>query len=223
MKKVLDCNNIQVYDNVITDEEFNKLHDWYNAIPYVWKNGQGEWNKSWSTTDGSILLGQKMFFSPELNEELTPEDQPLRPILNQIKQAVDNFVGIENVSRVAVTPYVWPPGTGLSWHTDSNYIGTFTYYVHKHWSANWSGEFLTIEADNYITKPANLKWRVFDNKELEDLIVDHGIGHFIQPKPNRLVIGRAGDNGILHKVNRSTMQAKDRLTLQGFLFKNEKI
>jgi Rps23 Pro-64 3,4-dihydroxylase Tpa1-like proline 4-hydroxylase len=223
MKKALDCKNIQVFDNVISSEEFEKLHDWFNAIPYAWKNAQEEWNKAWSTTDGSILLGRKMFFSPSLNEELSPDDQALKPILNQIKHAVDEFIGLENVVQVGITPYVWPPGVGLSWHTDSNYIGTFTYYVHKHWGANWSGEFLTIEADSYIEKPDGLKWRVFDNADLENLIVEHGIGHFIQPKPNRLVIGKAGDNGILHKVNRSTMQAKDRLTLQGFLFKNEKI
>ena len=223
MKKVLDCNNIQVYDNVITEEEFQKLHNWFNVIPYAWKNAQEEWNKSWSTTDGSILLSRKMMFSPLLNDTLAEEDQPLSPVLNQIRQAIDSFIGIENIEKVGITPYVWPPGVGLSWHSDSNYIGTFTYYVHKQWGANWSGEFLTVEADDYIEKPEGLKWRVFDNQELDDLIVDHGIGHFIHPKPNRLVIGRAGKNGILHKVNRSTLQAKDRLTLQGFLFKNEKI
>lgn len=219
MKKVLDYNNIQVFDDVISAEEFQKLHDWFNAIPYAWKNAQEEWNKSWSTTDGSILLGQKMMFCSELNEALHEDDQALRPILNQIRQVVDETIGIDKVEKIGLTPYVWPPGVGLSWHSDSNYIGTFTYYVHKQWGANWSGEFLTVEANEYIEKPNGLKWRVFDNQELDDLIVDHGIGHFIHPKPNRLVIGKAGDNGILHKVNRSTLQAKDRLTLQGFLFK----
>jgi Rps23 Pro-64 3,4-dihydroxylase Tpa1-like proline 4-hydroxylase len=219
MKKVLDCNNIQVFDDVISVEEFQKLHDWFNAIPYAWKNAQEEWNKAWSTSDGSILLGNKMMFSPNLNEVLSEDDQALRPILNQIRQVVDEIIGIDTIEKIAITPYVWPPGVGLSWHTDSNYIGTFTYYVHKQWGSNWSGEFLTIEADNYIEKPEGLKWRVFDNQELDDLIINHGIGYFIQPKPNRLVIGKAGNNGILHKVNRSTLQAKDRLTLQGFLFK----
>jgi hypothetical protein len=222
MKTALDCKNIQVIDDLLTESEFNALHEWFNAIPFAWKNAQEEWNKSWSTTDGSILLSQKMVFASTLDNELHAEDAPLRPVLNQIRIAVDQFIGLENIEKVVITPYVWPPGVGLSWHTDSNYIGTFTYYVHKQWGANWSGEFLTVEADNYLEKPAGLKWRVFDNEELENLIVNHGIGHFIHPKPNRLVIGKAGDNGILHKVNRSTLQSKDRLTLQGFLFKNEK-
>lgn len=219
MKKVLDCKNIQVFDDVISEEQFKELHNWMNAIPYAWKTGQDEWNKSWSTTDGSILLGHKMFFSPTFSEELMPDDAPLRPLLDTLLKAIDEFIGNERVEKVALTPYVWPPGVGLSWHTDSTYVGTFTYYVHKQWGANWSGEFLTVEADEFIPKPEGLKWRVFDNQELEDLIVNHGIGHFIHPKPNRLVIGRAGDEGVLHKVNRSTMQSKDRLTLQGFLFK----
>jgi Rps23 Pro-64 3,4-dihydroxylase Tpa1-like proline 4-hydroxylase len=223
MKTVLDCKNIQVIDDVLTEEEFKNLHSWINAIPFAWKNAQEEWNKAWSTTDGSILLGQKMFFSPTFSEELSANDSALRPVLDQIYKIVDQFIGIKNIEKVGITPYVWPPGVGLSWHTDSNYIGTFTYYVHNHWGANWSGEFLTVEADEYLEKPDGLRWQVFNNDELEKLILDHGVGYFIQPKPNRLVIGKAGSNGILHKVNRSTLQAKDRLTLQGFLFKHEKI
>lgn len=58
---------------------------------------------------------------------------------------------------------------------------------------------------------------VFDNQELYDVIMEHGIGHFFYPKPNRLVINKGGNRGILHKVNKSTIDSKPRLTLQGFI------
>ena len=47
--------------------------------------------------------------------------------------------------------------------------------------------------------------------------MDEGIGHYIQPKPNRLVLNKGGPKGILHKVNKSTINAGARITMQGFI------
>ena len=218
MRKVLDLKNVQVFDDVLKHEQFQKLFDWYNSLPFIWKDAQQEWNKSWSTTDGSILISKKMLFNSTLTDRLLVEDAPLQPFLDQVSSVL-SFFNTEAIEKIGITPYVWPPGVGLSWHSDSNYEGAITYYAHNYWSSNWSGEFLTVEGDSYLEKPDDLKWRVFDNSQLDELIMNHGIGNFIQPKPNRLVLSKAGANGILHKVNRSTLQARDRLTLQGFLHK----
>jgi hypothetical protein len=221
MKKILNYANTCVYDDFITEHEFNELNSWFNRLPFVFKQTQGEWNKSWSTTDGNILISKQINLPSTCIIDVTSDDQPLMPWLKSLHSALNNsFLDMSQVDSIALTPYVWPPGVGLSWHNDSKYVGAFTYYVHKKWESNWSGEFLTVEADQFIDRPKDLKWQVFNNDELDKLIVDHGIGNFIIPKPNRLVINRAGENGILHKVNKSTAQAKDRLTLQGFLLKH---
>jgi Rps23 Pro-64 3,4-dihydroxylase Tpa1-like proline 4-hydroxylase len=47
--------------------------------------------------------------------------------------------------------------------------------------------------------------------------MERGHGRFVFPKPNRLIINKAGKDGTLHKVNKSTAQAENRLSLQGFL------
>ena len=62
----------------------------------------------------------------------------------------------------------------------------------------------------------DVEWKVFDNQPLYDVIMDEGIGHYIQPKPNRLVLNKGGPKGILHKVNKSTINSGARITLQGF-------
>ena len=77
---------------------------------------------------------------------------------------------------------------------------------------------MTCEANEYIMPDkTDIKWRVFDNQPLYDVIMDSGVGNYIQPKPNRLVLNKGGPHGILHKVNKSTTNADARITLQGFI------
>ena len=77
---------------------------------------------------------------------------------------------------------------------------------------------MTCEANEYILPDKkDIEWKVFDNQPLYDNIMEEGIGTYIQPKPNRLVLNKGGPHGILHKVNKSTINAGPRLTLQGFI------
>lgn len=217
MKKTLDLKNIQIFDDVLNCNDYNLLYNWYEQLPFAWRNSNKEWNKVWSTTDGEILISQKIFFNiSDTVENLDNTNVVLHPLLLQLKKLIPKFFG-NNIGSIVMTPFVWPPGSGLSWHTDRNYLGAFTFYVHKSWNANWAGEFLTIEGDNYIPRPENFKIGVFDDTTVNNFIMNNSVGQFIYPNSNRLIFNRSGENGILHKVNKSTAQAKDRLTIQGFI------
>jgi hypothetical protein len=222
MELILDYNNTKVYDNVLSNIDFEKLFDWYNAIPLVNKVAQGLWNKTWNLGDGNILVGQDRSWTPESIPVLGDQDSALLPLIKQATESIINSGMFDNDSiiDVTMTPFCWPAGTGLSWHNDSNYLGAFTYYCHNYWNPEWGGEFLTVEADSYIlNNKTAINWKVFDNKELHELILNHGHGHFIHPKPNRMIINKGGSRGILHKVARSTVNSGPRLTLQGFIRK----
>jgi Rps23 Pro-64 3,4-dihydroxylase Tpa1-like proline 4-hydroxylase len=224
MELILNFNNTKVYDDVLSASDFTQLFDWYNAIPLVNKVAQGVWNKTWNLSDGNILVGQERNWSSTALPKLEDHDLPVLPFINQATESVLNsgLFDDDTVIDFAMTPFCWPAGTGLSWHNDSNYIGAFTYYCHNHWNPEWGGEFLTVEADQYILDDKTaVKWRVFDNRELHELILNHGHGHFIHPKPNRMIINKGGTRGILHKVARSTVNSGPRLTLQGFIRKHD--
>lgn len=76
------------------------------------------------------------------------------------------------------------PGTGLSWHNDSNYLGAFTFYCHNYWSPEWGGEFMTLEANEYIElDKKKIPWKVFDNQELYNLLMESGSGNFFILSP----------------------------------------
>lgn len=222
MYSSVDLKNTRAYDEVLTEEEFQSVNNWMNDAPYVFKNTTGTWNKVWSINDGEVLHSKPIILNKQFEvHEFFPEILPLMPFIEKLKTLLTdvNLFDLDKVRSVIITPYVYPPGTSLSWHSDSNYAGAFTFYAHNYWSSNWGGEFLTVEGDEYIDqkKKENIKWRVFDNSPLEDLIMEKGHGHFLFPKPNRIVFNKSGEYGILHKVNKSTSQAKERLTLQGFL------
>ena len=222
MNYSLDLQNTKVIDNLLSADEFATVNNWMNDAPYVFKNTTGTWNKVWSIDDGEVLHSQPILLNAKLElHNFFPELIPLMPFIEKIPELLKNvnLFDLEKVKSVIITPYVYPPSTSLSWHSDSNYAGAFTFYTHKYWNANWGGEFLTVEGDEYIdrAKKNNIKWRVFDNEDLENLIMEKGTGHFVYPKPNRIVFNKSGEYGILHKVNKSTSRAKERLTLQGFL------
>lgn len=219
MKLVVDAKNTKVYDDVLTPEEFKIVFDYYNYIPLVFKVVQGEWNRVWTFSDGQILVGRENYF-PVKGEDfaLRDSDNILLDMVSKIQNCIQETGFFEDNLGAVMTPFCWPPGTGLSWHNDSNYRGAFTFYAHNYWSPEWGGEFLTVEAEEYILdNKKDITWKVFDNQELFDLIMDKGIGHFFHPKPNRLIINKGGDCGILHKVNKSTSDSRPRLTFQGFI------
>jgi hypothetical protein len=220
MRLTVDAKNTKVFDDVLTEEEFQTLFDYYNRIPLVFKQVQGEWNKVWSLSDGNILVGREILFPIGKTPPLHPEDSAMIPMIEKISELLlsTGFFNLDEIGGAIMTPFCWPPGTGLSWHNDSNYTGAFTFYTHNYWSPEWGGEFLTVEADDYIIdNKKDINWKVFDNQELYDVIMEKGIGHFFHPKPNRLIVNRGGERGILHKVSKSTIDSRARLTFQGFI------
>jgi Rps23 Pro-64 3,4-dihydroxylase Tpa1-like proline 4-hydroxylase len=223
MRQTLSCKYLSVYDDVLSSHQFNSVFEYYNRLEFVHKFAHEQWNPVWSTTDGGVLSGRTMSLTSNLSDPLEYPHDALIPLLLNINKAI-NRCGIftvdeiQQIESVALTPFIYPPGCGLSWHTDNDYIGAFTYYVHKHWSPDWSGEFLSVEADEHIKRDQiNNKWLIFDQTELHNAIMEKGYGQFIFPKTNRLIINKAGTQGTLHKVNKSTLQAENRLSLQGFL------
>ena len=120
------------------------------------------------------------------------------------------------MKRLVFFPYVWPPKTSISWHTDgtesySDRIGAFTFYVHKYWNSEWGGEFLVSEIEGLSN--SNMP---FDNSETSEKIISRGYGTWIAPKPNRLLIN---PSSMFHKVAKTTENANPRLSIQGFLFR----
>ena len=51
MKLVFDSAHVQVYDDVLSEDEFSAVFNWFNFIPLAFKSAQGEWNRQYMIKD----------------------------------------------------------------------------------------------------------------------------------------------------------------------------
>jgi Rps23 Pro-64 3,4-dihydroxylase Tpa1-like proline 4-hydroxylase len=119
--------------------------------------------------------------------------------------------------------YIYPRGSKLSWHNDGgHYHAALTYYVHPYWGSTWGGELMVAETPNLDSYQHQYKGQPHLDHRWEDkFIADKGIGQYIFPKPNRLVIMASG---VFHAINRVDDDAGDngRCSIVSFLIKESK-
>lgn len=152
---------------------------------------------AWKLDDGTPLGGEEIV-TPPRDEELTttPDegtfpsgtalDHVVEAVLGSVAEASD-LVG-ERWSRLTARAYVYGRGSGLSWHGDdsSAYDGAYIYYAHPRWNAHWGGELLVADADGAAGAP--IMGHRFDDEAYSEWLMESGAGHFVLPRPNRLVL-----------------------------------
>ena len=211
VKESYSHEHVRVFDDVLPKETFEQLWLFMNLIAYQ-STAAGVWVKVWNTADGNIFRSRD-HTTDQLG--MPRSDTVVDALVDRVIELTRRQPAMEGFSGLTLIPYMWPPGTSISWHSDgssmdaTDRIGGFTYYAHKHWNAEWGGEFLLFPERGNQALP-------FDNSDLSHQIVSGGIGTWIAPKPNRLlfVVGDA-----LHKVAKTTATAAPRLTIQGFILR----
>jgi hypothetical protein len=223
MRVLINEPGLVVLDDFLDESAMVSLWKGMNLIPYRSTIAQ-EWNKVWTVRDGAIFRGgqieldgsgtlQKWDLDPRYDlDEIVPLFAGLFGAVGQLGRSVEQLAA---VNRIALLPYMWPPKTSISWHSDGydgkGRVGAFTLYVHKEWNVEWGGEFLLSRERGFGVE----SYSVFDNTDMNRTILREGVGLWIAPKPNRLNV-LLDDS--LHKVTKTTEDASPRLTIQGFLF-----
>ena len=201
-----------------------------------WDTTQAD-DKFWHMTDGVNYKGLKRYrsdmpfkdnydlwfdhFSEFLN---TTED------INHIVPGID-----EGIFDIALRCHAYPVGSKNPWHFDLGF-STYTYYLHKNWQANWDSTLLvlpegSVEFDQVLPLMTGTKhydsyaeigspMEMFAQSEKLKSVIDKGLGTFISPKPNRLVLIKAG---VVHGINRVDSDAGDnvRVTLTGLVVEKD--
>lgn len=151
---------------------------------------------AWKLSDG-VPLGGNEIVTPPRNAELIhdPEKPHIFPSNGAMDHVITELLGNPAIAemigdeweKICARPYVYPQGTGLSWHKDDSelYAGAFIYYVHPYWNAHWGGELLVAED---VDDSLDIMAYRFENEEYSQKILESGSGRYIMPKPNRLVL-----------------------------------
>ena len=193
-----------------------------------------KWVKAFRLTDGQPLWGPVYLsdaYEPDMQSKIYPSGQGIDLIIEAVKKLVPSCVDLigeqyKDWAYFFARPYLYPANTGLSWHRDNenHACGAFTYYAHPTWNPQWGGEFLLAPYETrnvcypksalYNTESRYLG-SALDNSFEQQVLLEHSVGTYIVPKPNRLIIMTSG---IIHSIKKVDPAAGDhvRATIQGF-------
>jgi hypothetical protein len=251
MKLVAQTAQFHVYDDVLTDKDFQAVWNYVQLESYVPVHHDG-WVKVWRMSDGVPLAATTtvMYEAPKQASAQAPAgddkhhrvypthtglDRVLEALVTNLDQFAD-LVGKRGVDfdNISARTFLYPQGTGLSWHEDAvGYTGGYAFYAHPGWNVQWGGELLVadestrsqpFEGDQLVVltrqegTPRLTKIRIppfLDNPRQNAVLGQRGMGCYITPKPNRLVVIGGGN---AHMINRVSPAAGDhaRCTIAGF-------
>ena len=172
-------------------------------------------------------------------ERIYPTHTGLDRFLEALASQFDQLAGLVgrlgvDFENISARSFLYPVGTGLSWHEDAvGYSGGYVFYAHPEWNVQWGGELLVAdesarpqdsESDRVVVLTRQegglrlTKIRIppfLDNRAQNAVLGERGLGSYIAPKPNRLVVIAAGNS---HMINKVSPAAGDhvRCTIAGF-------
>jgi hypothetical protein len=182
MKVTIETKQMVVLDDVLPKDHFETVWQYTQDETYAMPHAD-RWIKVWRLNDAIPMGG------PEYKRG----EGDTVPFGNAMDLMVAYLVEItklypEHMSNpynsVVLRSYLYPRGTKLSWHDDSNYAAAMVFYTHKQWSPSWGGELFVEETPNT------------------------GVGCYVQPLPNRLVLTKSP---ILHQINRVDPDAGENI------------
>lgn len=202
--------------------------------------GEGGYSGAWRLDDGLVMRGPSINFGTiESAEAQHPTGAGVDLLIKALSQKASDlkeWIGEypKEWNSFTALPMLYPRNTGLYWHRDSpKWTGSYTYYAHTIWNIEWGGALLIgdeslnqIPDDEYgvfLSKNKSamglkkeLSFGAFlDNHDANELLMAKGMGTFIMPKPNRLVIIAKGNP---HSVSKVLPAAGDhvRMSISGF-------
>jgi Rps23 Pro-64 3,4-dihydroxylase Tpa1-like proline 4-hydroxylase len=185
-------------------------------------------DKVYKLNCGTIFKSEKKY----KYDKLIMAPMPIRNFMRQVKEHCWALPILGTWKTFSCMAQAYASGAELSWHRDAgHFTGAYTFYLHKHWMHTWGGNMLIASSDTKfdVYKDASVdvepqdKYATEFNKILPTFnlayesksILDPGIGTYIAPIPNRIVIV---NKSIVHKVERidQTAGGNYRLSLTGF-------
>ena len=251
MKLVRKTSRYAVFDEVFETAEFDALREYVQLDPYASVHQHG-WEKVWRPSDGNPLQGVAVraeiagdaAANPPANggpvERRFPTHLAIDVLIRRLQflaEDLPDLVGRAGHDFVALSarPFLYPAGSGLSWHTDIGfYSGAFTYYAHPRWSASWGGELmfadesacdrslgekirmaLVVEGGHPVGTAKTIVPPSLDQESVDAVLCERGAGEYVMALPNRLVILKQGTP---HRVARVDTAAGDnvRCSIAGF-------
>ncbi len=240
MRITQQTSTFLVIDDFLSEESFQHVWTFLHKEPF--RTVQGDrWITAFRLGDGQPMWGDVYTSRPAQSSRTSVSvpypsgkgiDVLIKAMLGNL-ELFSEYIGKENVDwdYFFCRPYLYPIGSGLSWHSDgrTGVAGAYVFYAHPRWRAHWGSELLIDgsgfcefdypEHEMYDGTKQRLGQHL-DASETSEAVMKHAVGHYVLPRPNRFVLLR---RGVLHRLNPVHPNAGDniRASITGFFLSPE--
>lgn len=187
----------------------------------------GDWNRVYQRADGEPSANSERELSKPLLRDVTIGGSRGPQALRLFSEKLFDLVTSERPplligpwTGLSLAPWVYRPGGGLEWHSDTGWLAGYIYYMHPVWRSSWGGELLVAASDPSSSRMSlATPFSAGDSKIDVEAVCRIG-GAFIYPRPNRLVFLRGGTLHCVKKVESAAGKAF-RASLSGFFFSTD--
>ncbi|NEC90108.1 2OG-Fe(II) oxygenase [Streptomyces sp. SID12501] len=221
MELTWSTDDFAVFDDFLAPGAAASLWEQLRTEDYHFVHGRrdGSWNKVYGLLDGSPLSGPGTLNDPEghftgrfADHALHPSGGATDAVVKQLAEEatrIEPWTGRFGTDWHAFTcrAFLYPQGSGLAWHDDSgDRAASFVLYAHPEWQAPWGAELL-ISGGTPGARP-----------EDQNAHLTSRVGHYVAPRPNRLVVLRSG---VPHMIKKVEPHAGDRVrgSVAGFFLR----
>lgn len=199
MKKTLETDQFVIYDDVLDNDNFQKLYIAVQQEEYTIPHFQ-KWEKVWRLGD-NFTLGSKSYSSKN-----APYNNHIDLMAFYFKEVSKLHTAITgDYNEMTLRCYLYNRDTKLNWHDDGGYLSAGIFYCHPYWASTWGGELMiakTPEVNGSVPNPC------LDHSFEDKFLEYYGYGQYITCKPNRLVLTKGG---VWHSINRVDKDAGDHV------------
>jgi len=221
MVPCLVTEHVAVYDDFLSVSDQLEIRRYLDSARFR-RILPDAWGKAYRMANGDPLVGIEVLSASrerDANQHVYPTETALDLVIEGLLRAnlqISELLGEQGKAwdYFTVCPYVYPAFSGLGWHSDPHSAGAFVYYVHETWGIHWGGELL-VDDSGFPCPPAPVSSRGILRNEAMQTALRSGVGRYITPAPNRLVLLRGKT---AHMIKNVEQAAGDhvRLSISGF-------
>ncbi len=236
---VAETEYFTVLDHVLAPEQCDRLWNYLQVQPLRRVDTLGL-HGHWLIEDSGVLRGPTAGWGHTFDAQF-PTETPLDDVMKAVVGCAEMFaptIGHRGTDWEIFSAFatIYAAGQGLVWHRDSeDNAGSYVYYAHPRWNVEWGGELLLAHERNLPREygvflhrlrptradPKPLPWQShFDNDDANELLMERGLGSYVVPKPNRMVVIRGGTPHAIAKI-RPSAGRYPRASVGGFFKKKD--
>ncbi len=230
MYVAFQCAQFVVLDDFLPPADFEQLWRWFQVAPFFsndtrglhgsWRLDDGRVFRGPDVYYGEVAAQVAAAHEGAFAHPTGTALDLLAEAFARSEEHYRELVGAQGRDwrTVAMAPRLYERNSALYWHRDTPSVvtGSVTFYAHPEWNIQWGGELFIAHPEALqipdshgpsMIAPVEVMGRGMvqlsghlDNAEVNARLMEMGMGYYVMPKPNRLVVMKTGNPHMISPV-----------------------